>query len=512
MRDGWPFASGRLPKGFVYGRVMMRKFTLSLRTPIIAVVLSAGLFAGLFPFERVGITFAQQQGRDPSKVLATNVPDGFTVASVGDIILAHPATPYPENKPVASILQSADLAMGNYEGAIVDYRQYKIPQNIISHYWALNAETSVAKDLRKMGIQMVGRANNHQSDWGIDGARETDRWLDDAGIVHAGDGETRDLAREARFYDTPKGRVGLISLTSSISDPQQIAINANGKLPARPGLNPLRVIRYTLVTADQMAALRKIREAYPRSGQGVAASSISAPVYKFPNTEGPDELYLFGTWYRVGDKPGFSYMMDPLDEREILQAIRDGKQNCDFLIVTIHAHESPADFLTKISREAIDAGADEWVGTGPHHMLGIEIYKNRPIFHSLGDLAFEINLAVQPESQEEFEAASDPAVTDDAVFAAKFWDRMGPEPIFQSAVVVSRFDKNQLSEIRIYPIDLGWERRPADRGSPRIASPEMAQKILQTQQKYSAEYGTKVAIEGNVGVIRIAPESDGGQK
>jgi poly-gamma-glutamate capsule biosynthesis protein CapA/YwtB (metallophosphatase superfamily) len=460
-----------------------------------------------------GAVVSAQQGRDPSQTLSTNVPDGFTVASVGDIILNHPATSTPENKPIAAILHSADLAMGNFEGAIVDYHRYKTPQNIISHYWALDGEPGVAKDLKEMGFQMLGRANNHQSDWGMDGARETDRWLDEAGIVHAGDGETRDLAREARFYDTPKGRVGLISMTSSISDPQQIAINANGKVPARPGLNPLRIVRFSNVTADEMEALRKIHDAYGYGAeaglnQKVAASSISAPIYHFPIQLGPDELYLFGTYYKVGDKPGYSYKMNPLDEREILQSIRDAKQNCDFLIVTIHAHESPADFLTKISKEAIDAGADEWVGTGPHRMLGIEIYKNRPIFHSLGDLFFEINLAVQPESQEEFEDSSDPAVTDDAVFAANFWNHIGASPIYQSAVVVSKFDKNQLSEIRIYPTELGWERRDADRGSPRIASAEVAQTILKTQQKYSQEYGTKVEIEGNVGIIRVAPQSN----
>jgi poly-gamma-glutamate synthesis protein (capsule biosynthesis protein) len=490
---------------------------------LVRFIVAAGLVGacvGLaFFLQRGAVVAAQDQGRDASQVLAPNVPDGFTVAAVGDIIEAHPATPNPENKPIAAIFHSADVTVGNYEGAIVDYRQYKIPQNIISHYWALNGEPGVAKDLKAMGMDMVGRANNHQSDWGIDGARETARWLDEAGIVHAGDGETRDLAREAQYYDTPKGRVGLISINSSTSDPQQIPINANGKVPARPGANPLRLIRYTIVTADQMEALRKIRDAYPRSSQSgnnrnVAADSLSAPVYEFMNQLGPDELYLFGTWYRIGDKPGFSYKMDPLDEREILQSIRSGKQNCDFLIVMIHAHQEPgADFITQISHEAIDAGADEWVGTGPHRMLGIEIYKNRPIFHSLGDLFFEINLAVQPSSQEERESyGPEIAAMDDASFAANFWDHVPREPIYDSAIAVSRFDHNQLSEIRIYPTDLGWERRRADRGSPRIASPEMAQKFLQQQQKDSAAYGTKVSIEGNVGVIKVAPMANTGSE
>lgn len=472
-----------------------------------------------FVFQRSVALAAQQQGRDPAQDKATNVPDGFTVAAVGDIIEAHPATPYPENKPIAAIFHSADVTVGNYEGAIVDYRQYKIPQNIISHYWALNAEPGVARDLKAMGMDMVGRANNHQSDWGIDGARETDRWLDEAGIVHAGDGETRDLAREAQYYDTPKGRVGLISINSSTSDPQQIPINANGKVPARPGANPLRLIRYTIVTAEQMEALRKIRDAYPRSSQsgnnrGVAADSLSAPVYEFMNQLGPDELYLFGTWYRIGDKPGFSYKMNPLDEREILQSIRSAKLNCDFLIAMIHAHQEQApgaDFITTISHEAIDAGADEWVGTGPHRMLGVEIYKNRPIFHSLGDLFFEINLAVQPSSQEERESyGPEIAEMDDASFAGNFWNHMPREPIYESAIVLSRFDHNQLSEIHIIPTDLGWDRRSADRGAPRIASPQAAQQFLQKLQELSSPFGTTVAIEGNRGVIHIAPTAISG--
>jgi poly-gamma-glutamate synthesis protein (capsule biosynthesis protein) len=143
-------------------------------------------------------------------------------------------------------------------------------------------------------------------------------------------------------------------------------------------------------------------------------------------------------------------------------------------------------------------------------MLGVEIYKNRPIFHSLGDLFFEINLAVQPASQEERESyGPEIAEMDDATFAGNFWNHMPREPIYESAVVVSKFDHNQLSEIRILPVDLGWERRPADRGSPRMASPEIAQQFLQTLQKLSTPYGVNVAIEGNAGVIHVPPGSGG---
>ena len=35
----------------------------------------------------------------------------------------------------------------------------------------------------------------------------------------------------------------------------------------------------------------------------------------------------------------------------------------------------------------IDAGADAVVGHGPHVLRGVEFYKGRPIFYSLGNFA-----------------------------------------------------------------------------------------------------------------------------
>jgi poly-gamma-glutamate synthesis protein (capsule biosynthesis protein) len=40
-------------------------------------------------------------------------------------------------------------------------------------------------------------------------------------------------------------------------------------------------------------------------------------------------------------------------------------------------------------------------------------------------------------------------------------------------------------------------------GLPRLAAPEMAQRILQRVQALSKPFGTNIAIEGNVGVIRV---------
>ena len=78
-------------------------------------------------------------------------------------------------------------------------------------------------------------------------------------------------------------------------------------------------------------------------------------------------------------------------------------------------------------------------------------------------------------------------------------------------VAVSRFEKGQLAEVRLYPVQLTDDGvRMAHRGVPRLASPAAAQRILTRLQKLSQPFGTTIAIEGNIGVIRPAPRTSSG--
>jgi poly-gamma-glutamate synthesis protein (capsule biosynthesis protein) len=47
------------------------------------------------------------------------------------------------------------------------------------------------------------------------------------------------------------------------------------------------------------------------------------------------------------------------------------------------------DYQVEIAHTAIDAGADLVLGHGPHQPLGIEIYKDKPIFYGVGSFSFE---------------------------------------------------------------------------------------------------------------------------
>jgi poly-gamma-glutamate capsule biosynthesis protein CapA/YwtB (metallophosphatase superfamily) len=100
--------------------------------------------------------------------------------------------------------------------------------------WSLLAPPEVAADLKALGFDLLSLANNHSMDWGIEGLRETSLRLDEAGLVHAGVGENRAMARSARYLETPARRVGFIALVSTFRDGAE-ALPAAAKHPGDRG-------------------------------------------------------------------------------------------------------------------------------------------------------------------------------------------------------------------------------------------------------------------------------------
>src|SRR5262249_9867302 len=236
---------------------------------------------------------------DPQRELATSVADGFTLAAVGDNIIARPVSQTPGFASVAKIVHDADAAFGNFEGTAIDLtRTPAVPQAEFGGVWIIGAPL-VAKDLKAIGFDMMSRANNHATDWGLEGMRQNSRTLDAAGIVHAGVGEHRAAARAARYFDTDKGRVALISMASTFTPLSRSAPPA-GEAPGRPGVNALRTTRYAFVTREELRFLRKIRDEQPAGSN------------RPPENEPADELDLFGVRYRVADHRGFAYTIDPV--------------------------------------------------------------------------------------------------------------------------------------------------------------------------------------------------------
>ena len=470
-----------------------------LYSPKVAVV-SLSIALALCAAPVVETLFGQDAARPATSVppLQSAIADGFTLATVGDVIMANPesANDNPEFQAQLKILQSANIAFGNFEGTSIDIQHFKgSPQAESGGAW-LVASPAVPADLKKMGFSIMNRANNHATDWGVEGMEETDHMLDEAGIVHAGTGPDLGDARAPQYLETPEGRVGIVGMSSSFTN-MSIAADPEGTVPGRPGLNALRTTETVLVTPEIMEGLVKLRNSLP--------DQSSKPI-----TGTPQQLTLLRTHYRVSDHVAYTFQMNPADLKAILQNIREGKESSDFLIATIHCHEpgnwsvNPPDFLVTLAHDAIDNGADAFVSHGPHQLRGIEIYKGKPIFYSLGNYFFEerqqqvIPAALYDEFKVDPEAGV-PAEFQDMRSSREF----GGTEYYTSVIAVSTFQHGQVSEIRLYPLDLGIERRWNQRGVPRLASADVAKPILERLADESKQFGTTIQMEGSVGIIKV---------
>lgn len=438
-----------------------------------------------------------------------NVPDDFTLVAAGDLVIDDVLYPRlkRESPELIELLQRADVTFGNFESTAVDLGKFGgWPEAESGGSWLISS-SRVPQDLRDMGFNLVGRANNHTTDWGVSGMRYTNDLLDQAGIVHAGTGDTLAEARAPQFLSVRAGRVSLVSIASRF-EAMSRAADPLGQIPGRPGVNALRTTRYVLVSEAQLAQLAAIRDAQPR---GSVRRSIMA------SDEKTGTVTLFGTKYRANPKPGtdleFHFAVHEADRREALRNIRQGKQTADFAVVSMHTHEpgnyseAPPDFLPQLARQAIDHGADAFIGHGPHRLRGIEIYRNKPIFYSLGNFFFMENTQ-QPLTRDAYEKDG---TNPDAMTPAEFLEYkrvhgvFGDRVWYESVVAVNRFDRHGgLKEICLHPIEMHWENaRDADRGIPQTASPEAARRILETLQRLSEPYGTRIDIRGEVGVIQV---------
>ncbi|AKG34064.1 CapA family protein [Paenibacillus durus] len=95
------------------------------------------------------------------------------------------------------------------------------------------------------------------------------------------------------------------------------------------------------------------------------------------------------SWYAGKNKPGAAsaYTAEPL-----LSMIKQAAKDSDFTVVYIHWNQEFKDYplqeSRKLARQMIDSGADLIIGSHSHCLMGIEYYKHKPIYYSLGNFVF----------------------------------------------------------------------------------------------------------------------------
>jgi poly-gamma-glutamate synthesis protein (capsule biosynthesis protein) len=428
----------------------------------------------------------------------------FTMALTGDSIITRKLSVYkePEYLRMIELLRTADLAFTNLEMVFHDYEPYPMAES--GGTW-MRGDPELAGELAWAGIDMVARANNHAGDYGTLGLELTSRYVEEAGIVHAGVGLSLAEAREAKFLETAKARVALISVASSFADHMR-AGRSRDDVPSRPGLNPLRYKTTYVMPETAFTSLKNY-------GEDLGEFTDQDGMPRGADAEKPGEMNILGRNFASGESARIRREADKDDVAEITAVVNNASRVADYTIVTIHAHEhdgrrelSP-EFLHVFARAMIEAGADVFVGHGPHALRGIEIYQGKPILYSLGDFIFqnETLLRLPSGNYEAYDLGENAHVADfnDARYAEDTTGFPAVAEIWESVIAVPTFHNRRLTELKLYPISLGFGQPRQVRGRPLLADESLGEKIITDLSRLSEPYGTRIEMRRGIGYVQL---------
>jgi poly-gamma-glutamate capsule biosynthesis protein CapA/YwtB (metallophosphatase superfamily) len=442
----------------------------------------------------------------------------FTVVLTGDSMLTRRLSVFREENysALVHILRAADAAFTNLETTIHTWDEGSPG---ITQGTFMTTDPRLVEEFSWMGIKMVSCANNHAFDYGEGGILATLKHLDNAGLSHAGTGKNLAEARAPGYLDTPRGRLALVSATATYR-PWNRAGAQRPDLKGRPGVNPLG---FQTTYAVDPRAFQELRRTSSALGLDLGKERNRGHFYSAKEIPDEKEKELDFLSQRFIQSEGFaiSTKLNQRDLEENLRSIREARRQSDWVLASLHCHEfggasllkarrrteleEAADFVKVFAHEAIDAGADIFVGHGSHFPLGIEIYKNKPIFYSVGNFIFQNEtVGIFPaEAYERFDLDSR-ATPADFLDARTNGGKKGhpSDPLYwQNIIAECQFKERRLGEVKLYPIDQGHGRARAQRGRPVLADAEIGARILERVRRLSQAYGAQVEIKEGVGFI-----------
>ena len=199
------------------------------------------------------------------------------------------------------------------------------------------------------------------------------------------------------------------------------------------------------------------------------------------------------------------------DMKRIEKEIREAKEVADIVLVSLHAHECdaddttvPAQFIETFSHRVIDAGATAMIGHGPHEIRGVELYHGGVIFYSLGNFIFETEtVEYQP-----YDAYANKGMPLDTKVGSYMLNRtknrtcgyMTMKEIWEAVIASWTIEDKKLTEVKLYPISLGYGMPWPQMGLPKLSGDE---DFLRRMADLSKPYGTEMEIKDGVATIKL---------
>ncbi|MGN9780962.1 CapA family protein [Nonomuraea sp. ZG12] len=336
-----------------------------------------------------------------------------TVMSVGDLVVDEP-DPASFFAPAAGTLRRGDVVIGH-----VEVPHSTTTAQVSTDVPAPPADPAALVAVAEAGFHIVTLAGNHVYDAGDEGVADTVKYAQEAGLATAGAGLTLDEARRPAVVERDGLRVGVLSYNC-------VGPRESWATSRKPGCAHVKVLTHY-----------ELDHASPG---------------------GPPAVYTFA---------------DPAHLERMADDVAALAERADIVLVSLHkgVGHTPAVlamYERPVARAAIDAGAHAVFAHHAHIMRGIEVYRDRPIYHGLGNFV-TVTHALTP-------TGGDGDSAERAAWARRRIELYGfaPDPAMpfypfhpesrNTAIAVCRFDREGLVSAGFVPCWIDDAGRPVPLG------------------------------------------------
>lgn len=417
------------------------------------------------------------------------------ICITGDsIMLIPPETDYTGYHELRKIIGQADVKGTNLEMVISDGNPFA--STFCGGIW-LKAPSERLDDLSKYGFEYYGFANNHTMDYSYEGLQDTLKELEIRGFHTSGAGLGLEEANKPAVITKNGERVAIISCTASCDDAARAGY-ASPTVSARPGVNMLRHSEEYVVTPEHLKVIDKIADATCLNARFLKA--VSMGIHRLPQG-----IHRLGRLQFVeGSEDRKISRCNKTDLERILRSIRKSVEAQDSVIVCVHSHDikgetddTPDYYLEEFAHKCIDAGAIAVIGTGTHQLKAVEMYKDRPIFYSLGNFIFaDENLLAAPYDYYERYGCNIGQSLEEIKKNCTKNGTVGLEYDFMNfrSIIPMLSIANQKVEICCYPIELNFNGDKGKKGYPNLAEKKIGEEIYEQLKELSSVYGTRMEL------------------
>ena len=265
------------------------------------------------------------------------MPDPVSLLAVGDVAL-RVTDPGAQLAGIAPVLRAADIAFGQLETPLTNDGTRQLFPGFRGASGNVPRDAgATAGALADAGFTVMSFAGNHTMDRSAPAMLATVAAAEAHGIGIAGAGKNLAAAREPVIVEKGGTRVGFLAYCSVLP-------RGYDATPARAGVAPLRARTF----------------------------------------------YEQVDW-QAGTPPRIVTLANAADLAALQDDVRRLRERVDVVVVSMHwgIHFEPgtiADYQYEAAHAAIDAGADVILGHHGHVIKGIEYYRGKPVFYSLGNV------------------------------------------------------------------------------------------------------------------------------